>query len=110
METLIHGVTDALARYVQTAAAVIIAVAVVASTLSLRELVLPGLKPTPEAVRLRLGRWLSLALEFEVAADVLRTAITPTWSDIGKLASIVVIRTAINYFLQQELEKTTAAE
>jgi uncharacterized membrane protein len=41
---------------------------------------------------------------------VLRTAITPTWSDIGKLASIVVIRTAINYFLQQELEKTTAAE
>jgi uncharacterized membrane protein len=110
METLSHSVTDALAHYVEAAAAVIIAVAVVASTLSLHELVLPGLKPTPESVRLRLGRWLSLALEFELAADVLGTAITPTWSDIGKLAAIVVIRTAINYFLQKELEQTAAVQ
>src|SRR5438874_454406 len=48
-----------------------------------------------EAIRLRLGRWLSLALEFEVAADILRTAVAPTWDDIGKLAAIVVLRTVL---------------
>jgi len=58
-----------------------------------------------EDVRLRLGRWLAVALEFELAADVLRTAVAPTWNEIGQLASIVVLRTVLNYFLQQEIDK-----
>lgn len=58
-----------------------------------------------EAIRLRLGRWLSLALELEVAADILRTAVAPTWDDIGKLAAIVVLRTVLNFFLQQEIDR-----
>jgi uncharacterized membrane protein len=63
--------------------------------------------PEPEErkteVRLKLGRWLSLALEFELAADILRTAIAPTWDEIGKLAAIVVLRTMLNYFLEREI-------
>lgn len=58
-----------------------------------------------EAIRLRLGRWLALALEFAVAADILRTAIAPSWTEIGKLAAIVGLRTALNYFLQQEIDR-----
>lgn len=58
-----------------------------------------------EEVRLRLGRWLALALEFELGADILRTAIAPTWSEIGQLAAIATVRTALNYFLQQEIDK-----
>jgi uncharacterized membrane protein len=58
-----------------------------------------------EEVRLRLGRWLALALEFELGADILRTAVAPTWSEIGQLAAIAAIRTALNYFLQQEIDK-----
>jgi uncharacterized membrane protein len=54
-------------------------------------------------VRLQLGRWLSLALEFELAADILRTAIAPSWDEIGKLAAIVVLRTLLNYFLEREI-------
>src|SRR3954470_24101130 len=57
-----------------------------------------------EEVRLTLGRWLALALEFELAADILRTAVAPTWNEIGQLAAIVVLRTALNYFLQRENE------
>lgn len=57
-------------------------------------------------LRLRLGRWLAVALEFELAADILRTAVAPTWDEIGKLAAIVVLRTALNYFLQKEIEKS----
>jgi uncharacterized membrane protein len=58
-----------------------------------------------ETIRLELGRWLALALEFELAADILRAAIAPTWNEIGQLAAIVVLRTVLNYFLQQEIDK-----
>ncbi|MFC7735153.1 DUF1622 domain-containing protein [Roseomonas sp. GCM10028921] len=53
---------------------------------------------------LRLGRWLALALEFELGADILRTAIAPTWSEIGQLAAIAAVRTALNFFLQREID------
>jgi uncharacterized membrane protein len=61
-----------------------------------------------EQVRLRLGRWLAVALEFELAADVLRTAVAPTWREIGQLAAIIVLRTLLNFFLQKEIDKAEA--
>src|SRR5690242_14977720 len=61
-----------------------------------------------EEVRLTLGRWLALALEFELAADILRTAVAPTWNEIGQLAAIIVLRTALNFFLQREIDKAEA--
>ena len=48
------------------------------------------------AARMTLARWLALALEFQLAADVLETAIAPEWSKIGQLAAIATIRTALN--------------
>ncbi|WP_442791814.1 DUF1622 domain-containing protein [Mycolicibacterium sp. ND9-15] len=55
------------------------------------------------AVRLTLGRFLALGLEFQLASDVLRTAISPSFQEIGKLAAIATIRTALNYFLAKEI-------
>ena len=55
-------------------------------------------------IRLELGKTLAVALEFLLAADILRTAVAPTWSEIGKLASIAVLRTLLNYFLERELK------
>jgi uncharacterized membrane protein len=55
-------------------------------------------------VRLTLGKYLTLALEFQVGADILSTAIAPSWAQIGKLAAIVSIRTILNYFLSREVE------
>jgi uncharacterized membrane protein len=57
----------------------------------------------------RFAVWLLLALEFELAADVLRTAISPTWDDVGKLGAIAAIRTALNYFLEKDIEKYSSA-
>jgi uncharacterized membrane protein len=56
------------------------------------------------AAWLSLARWLLLGLEFMLAADIVRTAIAPTWDDIGKLASIAVIRTFLNLFLERDLD------
>jgi len=61
-----------------------------------------GLRKT---IWVRFGVWLLLGLEFELAADIVRTAISPTWTDIGQLAAIGVIRTFLNYFLEKDLEK-----
>lgn len=57
------------------------------------------------AERLKLARYLALALEFHLGADILSTAIAPSWDQIGKLAAIAVIRTALNFFLMQELRE-----
>lgn len=56
-------------------------------------------------VRLLLARHLALALEFQLAADILSTAIAPSWEQIGKLAAIAIIRTALNYFLRREMRE-----
>lgn len=56
-------------------------------------------------VRLTLARYLALALEFQLAADILSTTIAPTWDKIGKLAVIAIIRTALNFFLMREMKE-----
>jgi uncharacterized membrane protein len=55
--------------------------------------------------RARFGSSVSVALELLLGADVLATAVSPSWDDIGKLAAIAVLRTALNYFLSKELKE-----
>jgi uncharacterized membrane protein len=52
---------------------------------------------------LRLGVWLLLGLQVALAADIVRSVIAPTWTDIGQLAAIAAIRTFLNYFLEKDL-------
>src|SRR6185436_20766687 len=58
-----------------------------------------------DAIRLMLARYLALALEFQLAADVVDTAVSPEWRHIGQLAAIATIRTALNYFLGREMRE-----
>jgi len=55
--------------------------------------------------RYELGHSLSLGLGFLIAASILKTTVAPSWTDIGQLASIIAIRTLLNYFLLVEVEK-----
>lgn len=47
--------------------------------------------------------WLVAGLTFQLAADIVETATTPGWEDIGRLAAIAAIRTFLNYFLERDL-------
>jgi len=58
-----------------------------------------------EAIRIKLGSYLVLALEFFIAGDIVKTIITPTWDSLGILGAIVVIRTILSYFLTKDLKK-----
>ena len=109
METL-KTVTLILSMWVEGSAALIIGLAALQATATGIILFLPDKKKRDksdarEAVRLTLGRWLAVALELELGADILRTAVAPTWNEIGQLGAIVVLRTALNYFLQLEIDK-----
>lgn len=57
------------------------------------------------AIRLDLGRYLVLGLELQLASDLLRTAVAPSFEEIGKLASVAAIRTALNFFLRREIKE-----
>jgi uncharacterized membrane protein len=63
-----------------------------------------------KAIWRRFGTWLLLGLEFALAADIIASVFSPSWQDIGELAAIAVIRTFLNYFLEQDLEHATAKE
>jgi uncharacterized membrane protein len=62
-----------------------------------------------EKTRLILARFLSLGLEFQLAADILGTTVSPSWTQIGKLGAIAVIRTGLNYFLASEMSEEEEA-
>lgn len=89
---------------VETVGAAIIAIGIVVAAVGFIKLMLGKDGTDFFSVRLSLARYLALALEFQLGADILSTAIAPSWDQIGKLGAIAVIRTALNYFLMREME------
>ena len=85
---------------------VIVVGAVQAIWPAFRVVVHTGLHVEPLKVFRSFAGWLVLSLEFLLAADILRTAISPTWTDIGQLAAIAAIRTFLNYSLAHDLRHT----
>ena len=63
-----------------------------------------------DSIRIKLGSYLVLALEFFIAADIVRTIITPTWESVGILGVIVVIRTILSYFLSKDIKDAAKLE
>ena len=57
-----------------------------------------------EGLRREFGSYLLLALEFLIAADAVGTISHPTLEEVAILASIVVIRTVISFFLNREMQ------
>ncbi|MGY2084084.1 DUF1622 domain-containing protein [Blastococcus sp. SYSU DS0539] len=104
MEELLQEVVNVLVVIVEACGAAVIIVGAVWAFMrfvwmGLRHRSAHGFVP----VRLTLGRFLALGLEFQLASDVLRTAVAPSWEEIGQLAAIAAIRTVLNYFLGKEI-------
>src|ERR687886_1061868 len=105
MEQLARDFVDVVIPVVELIGAVVIGVGVV---IAFGAYVLSELRVRPrpyEEIRLLLGRFLALGLEFQLASDILGTAVSPTFAEIGKLGAIAAIRTILNYFLAQEIER-----
>jgi uncharacterized membrane protein len=61
--------------------------------------------PMYNRLRLLFGGWLVLALEFQLAADIVKTTVAPTYENLIQLGAVAVIRTFLNYFLSKELHE-----
>lgn len=55
--------------------------------------------------RMIFGGWLVVALEFQLAADIVGTMVSPTTAHLIELGAIALIRTFLNYFLNKELKE-----
>jgi uncharacterized membrane protein len=77
----------------------VLAVASVARLLALRQ----ALAPAVRQIWLHYAAWILLALEFALAADIIRTIVRPDWNEIGQLGSIAAIRIALSYFLGRDI-------
>lgn len=105
-EELLREVVDVLVRLVEAAGAVVIFAGAVVGFVRFVIVAVRDRQPASFVpVRLDLGRYLALGLEFQLASDILRTSVSPTFRQIGQLAAIAAIRTALNYFLRQELNE-----
>lgn len=60
--------------------------------------------------RLRFGSWLSLALEFQLGADIVATTTAPSDANLIRLAVLAAIRTFLNIFLAREMEQQQRLE
>ena len=113
VETLVREGVQWLRLFVELTGALIVALGVsIAGTRFVQAL---ATRRTADftAIRLVLARYLALALEFQLGADILSTAVAPTWTQIGQLGAIAIIRTALNFFLSREMQEeraTTQAE
>jgi uncharacterized membrane protein len=56
-------------------------------------------------VWLRFLRLLVAALTFQLAADIIETAISTTWDSLVRIAVIAAVRTLLNYFLERDLRE-----
>ncbi len=105
MEELLITTVDYLRLTVEAIGAAVVGVGALSAALRYTLSLLGIRKYSDSDIRLHLGRFVVLGLEFQLGADILGTAVAPTFEEVRLLAAIVVIRTVLNYFLSKELER-----
>jgi uncharacterized membrane protein len=105
IETTIINLVQWLKLAIETSGAAVIGIGVIIALYDFARALVPPQLESYNKIRLTLARYLALALELQLGADILSTAIAPSWDQIGKLGAIAVIRTALNFFLTREMRE-----
>ncbi|HXG85807.1 MAG TPA: DUF1622 domain-containing protein [Pyrinomonadaceae bacterium] len=105
VESTIINLVQWLRLAIETTGAVVIGIGVLIAVFEFIRALFPPRMESYNRIRLTLARYLALALEFQLGADILSTAVAPSWDQIGKLGAIAVIRTALNFFLTREMRE-----
>jgi uncharacterized membrane protein len=100
LEATVVTVADFLQVIFEAASILVVAAGGVAFFVAL---VARGRSTFPSNARLVFAKYLIVALELQLAADIIATATDPSLQELGKLAAIAVIRTFLNYFLVAEI-------
>jgi uncharacterized membrane protein len=111
MKELLIRSAEVAQLFAETAAVIVVTFGVIEAFLKLARIAVARAATHGErkAVWRRFGVWLLLGLEFALAADIIASAVSPTWQDIGELAAIAAVRTFLNFFLERDLENAEKA-
>ena len=107
MEDVVEQFANVVATVIEVVMVMVIiigsvrAVAAIVRQLAMRE----ALAPAVREIWLHYASWILLALEFALAADIIRTIVRPDWNEIGQLAAIAAIRIALSYFLGRDIDE-----
>jgi uncharacterized membrane protein len=105
MEVIAKTITLYISHTLEIISALVIAVALVKlATGYFRSFIKTKNGLTAMEIRRVFGIAVAVSLELLLGADVLATAVAPSWDDLGKLAAIAILRTGLNYFLEKELK------
>jgi len=104
MQELIKILTEHVALGIELVAILVVTIgSVEALAATARSLVTGNSDKARREILLRFARWLAAGLTFQLAGDIVHTAVAPTWDDIGRLAAIAVIRTFLTFFLERDI-------
>ncbi|HHX64750.1 MAG TPA: DUF1622 domain-containing protein [Chloroflexi bacterium] len=103
MTEIVHAVISYLILLAEASSALVVTVGVVRAAAQFVQSYFRRDPAEMGPVRLRLGQSLVMALEFQVGADIMRTALSFTWDDLLRLAALVVLRTVLSLALEHEL-------
>ncbi len=104
MHDYIHMAAEYIALFVNIVAVLAIGFGAAQASVRLLPSLMKGSEEALTPVWLDFGRWLVAGLTFQLAADIIESAIAPNWEDIGKLGAIAAIRTFLSYFLDRDMD------
>jgi uncharacterized membrane protein len=107
MHEWLVAVTNGVVLVIDAMVLVIIAFGTIQAFIQgLRVMLLPSANGNKvRNVWLHYARWLVAGLTFQLAADILATSIAPSWDELVRLATVAVIRTLLNFFLEMDLSE-----
>lgn len=111
-EAVNTGITDIvlwIRLFMEAISVIIIVIGVVVTIYSALKSVIRPSRDVYTRARFVFTRYLILGLEFQLAADIIGTAVSPSWDQLGKLAVIAAIRTFLSFFLQFEIKEEKPA-
>jgi uncharacterized membrane protein len=106
MEELLKQLAEHVALSIEAVGILVVAVGSVEAVAAAGRRMFMG--PSDTARReawLTYARWLAAGLTFQLAGDIVHTAVAPTWDDIGRLAAIAAIRTFLTFFLERDIKE-----
>lgn len=117
MEAWLHDLTELSVLLIDAVALAFVLYGTSALIVGVARIAVKGNYPAgahrSEAIRclwLDYARWLVGALTVQLGADIIESAIAPSWESIGQLAAIALIRTVLNIFLARDMAEARARD
>jgi len=105
MEDLMKQLAEHVALSIELVAIFVVTIGSVEAVVAAVRMMLAGRSDVARReAMLKYARWLAAGLTFQLAGDIVHTAVAPTWDDIGRVAAIAVIRTFLTFFLERDIK------